>query len=178
MRGEKNFRMFQRKTSMGSPPHARGKGLRARPYQKPERITPACAGKSTQASPPSRPHRDHPRMRGEKYLLRDAGKAVRGSPPHARGKVRRRGRAESVVRITPACAGKSYSTPLPSKSQVDHPRMRGEKRQTKMLGKTIVGSPPHARGKGAGWVQPPGWRGITPACAGKSAKPIFYTTSK
>ena len=46
MRGEdpRNFR--RSRTAMGSPPHARGRLEDAGTVQKPNRITPACAGKT------------------------------------------------------------------------------------------------------------------------------------
>ena len=50
------------------------------------RITPACAGKSIVFRIEAGNVEDHPRMRGEKVLLRVIEGAPAGSPPHARGK--------------------------------------------------------------------------------------------
>ncbi len=46
-------------------------------------------------------------MRGEKMRNGYEWTSSRGSPPHARGKVRLGDFITSVIRITPACAGKS-----------------------------------------------------------------------
>ena len=52
----------------GSPPHARGKARLALPAMWDIGITPACAGKSSGCAALCSSLRDHPRMRGEKYL--------------------------------------------------------------------------------------------------------------
>ena len=93
----------------GSPPHARGRlpvGLKRRVEI---RITPACAGKTELSGPKLMAKADHPRMRGEDYFPNAGWLAVRGSPPHARG--RRLVLFERLANggITPACAGKTSS---------------------------------------------------------------------
>ena len=90
------------------------------------RITPACAGK-TVACPVSVGRAwDHPRMRGEDLAVK-AGEGIDpGSPPHARGRLRRIGRFRLRGRITPACAGKTLHADRVSRQEGDHPRMRGE----------------------------------------------------
>ena len=52
MRGEKHQSNSEGAGNRGSPPHARGKGMAARFKFKPQRITPACAGKSTSKNLP------------------------------------------------------------------------------------------------------------------------------
>ena len=49
---------------------------------------------------------DHPRMRGEKHRATRFDHHLRGSPPHARGKVAGDGFVDYKAGITPACAGK------------------------------------------------------------------------
>ena len=90
-----------------------------------------------------------------------------GSPPHARGKVLRRGCRFVVDGITPACAGKRKLGQLFRAGIQDHPRMRGEKPHVHRVRFYAVGSPPHARGKVTITRIPSGIFGITPACAGK-----------
>ena len=46
-------------------------------------------------------------MRGEKIDMHQKGGYNRGSPPHARGKEKHARNRRSLLRITPACAGKS-----------------------------------------------------------------------
>ena len=56
----------------------------------------------------------------------------------------------------------------------DHPRMRGEKYDWCASAATLVGSPPHARGKGFPLPKQGIPSGITPACAGKSEQDAEY----
>ena len=50
-------------------------------------------------------------------------------------------------RITPACAGKRWSSGRKSAAKRDHPRVCGEKRIFRMVFATDWGSPPRVRGK-------------------------------
>ena len=115
MRGEDEVRRHHTLEQVGSPPHARGRLRAVVDVLAGQRITPACAGKTTAADVAAEVMLDHPRMRGEDtWTLRHA-RTFRGSPPHARG--RPVANAESVLsrRITPACAGKTfrdYSKPV------------------------------------------------------------------
>ena len=148
MRGEKYSRHLHLRRKLGSPPHARGKGFTVLKGIAANGITPACAGKSEplRACPARR--RDHPRMRGEKVYPNDNMTRSTGSPPHARGKVRKALIDHGLVGITPACAGKSVTCSLIERRSEDHPRMRGEKAVQVTVPPLRTGSPPHARGKG------------------------------
>ena len=73
--------------SWGSPPHVRGKGGVSIFQAFIQRITPACAGKSTPVPRVGSFFGDHPRMCGEKTFETSAGSPQAGSPPHVRGKV-------------------------------------------------------------------------------------------
>ena len=106
-------------------------------------------------------------MCGEKAPQGGQDLRMVGSPPRVRGKVLFVGLRLLVLRITPACAGKRFtSTVLPSVSQ-DHPRVCGEKIRWSHIKRDKLGSPPRVRGKADGC--PPGSQigRITPACAGK-----------
>ena len=72
--------------------------------------------------------------------------------------------------ITPACAGKSMAQLGPCGVGGDHPRMCGEKICVKLSLKSLFGSPPRMRGKALGDGSFLADKGITPACAGKSAR--------
>ena len=77
-------------------------------------------------------------------------------------------RAERRPGITPACAGKSLTSPARTARTWNHPRVCGEKRMARVPAAAPMGSPPRVRGKVmAGEVSRPA-PGITPACAGKS----------
>ena len=107
MRGEKVNGFVGYRPHQGSPPHARGKVRQNTSFEFRQRITPACAGKSTWALRALRYRRDHPRMRGEKEFFDKQNAIHGGSPPHARGKGIWTPQAANIPRITPACAGKS-----------------------------------------------------------------------
>ena len=108
-------------------------------------------------------------MCGEKHYSCAPNSQNRGSPPRVRGKDFCRLYACQRVGITPACAGKSFPAPRSALSEWDHPRVCGEK-LTSFLSVIIPkGSPPRVRGKVARASAATTARGITPACAGKSA---------
>ena len=69
--------------------------------------------------------------------------------------------------ITPAYAGKSGTGSGPAPGPKDHPRVCGEKLQSKSLPTTLVGSPPRMRGKAPSGRRIRRYAGITPAYAGK-----------
>ena len=77
------------------------------------------------------------------------------------------------MRITPACAGKSFFlvvlTPLPE----DHPRVCGEKPSASPGRQSAIGSPPRVRGKGGDKAGDADKARITPACAGKRQPPTI-----
>ena len=72
---------------------------------------------------------------------------MKGSPPHARGKVLNPDSNSLTGGITPARAGKSVITAIHAVQEKDHPRTRGEKGNDSGTLPNKVGSPPHARGK-------------------------------
>ena len=134
------------------------------------RITPACAGKSIRAAGVVSQPEDHPRVCGEKGKVNDAFRAYLGSPPRVRGKVQADRDAIPEPGITPACAGKSARGGCSASCPWDHPRVCGEK----AAGDDIIclrpGSPPRVRGKVQADRDAIPEPGITPACAGKSAR--------
>ena len=87
-------------------------------------------------------------MRGEDFECEDERDYAVGSPPHARGRQEERDSFEKTVRITPACAGKTWT----NSSQAQQPN----------------GSPPHARGRHSYDATTDMRVRITPACAGKT----------
>ena len=177
MRGEDAAAGAASRPSGGSPPHARGRHQLRPAIHTRCRITPACAGKTARGRLLHTSRADHPRMRGEDAAGVLSAVADTGSPPHARGRRPRCGGQRFQTRITPACAGKTWSMSSTQVRSQDHPRMRGEdSKQTKST-VSLVGSPPHARGRRrcAGGAIVRG--GITPACAGKTV-PDLWPTAK
>ena len=125
--GEKVYEALTRDSTSGSPPHMRGKGQRSSADRHLGGITPAYAGKRREPEPCQRSRKDHPRICGEKSVMRYVKPYQWGSPPHMRGKGVGEGRRLSFGGITPAYAGKRRpSGPLLCLNR-DHPRICGEK---------------------------------------------------
>ena len=74
-------------------------------------------------------------MCGEKNSGSCEEKTERGSPPHVRGKEKVLQDLANAIRITPACAGKSSDSVGSEAFTEDHPRMCGEKLNTKRKGR-------------------------------------------
>ena len=91
----------------GSPPRVRGKLSSNHARDGLRRITPACAGKTGQKYISEQSVEDHPRMCGENAWALIRLYSSMGSPPRVRGKQLLIRLLDLVVRITPACAGKT-----------------------------------------------------------------------
>ena len=78
-------------------------------------------------------------------------------------------RYSSLIRITPACAGKTYRSNRHRYRLWDHPRMCGKDRLTQQSESLTTGSPPHVRERLRDAHRPRLVPGITPACAGKTS---------
>ena len=125
--GEKFCFVLSLYNLLGSPPRMRGKGRRHLGPQLLHGITPAYAGKSRLCYVLGCFCKDHPRVCGEKKVMRGAKDKRMGSPPHVRGKAQDLTDRQPVCWITPACAGKRLRTLQRSSVSGDHPRMCGEK---------------------------------------------------
>ena len=126
MRGEDDGDVEDTVRMLGSPPHARGRPAKYKGEHNAHRITPACAGKTCGGCAPIRRPVDHPRMRGEDWLVFVSEQTLCGSPPHARGRRGLVGQGPADFWITPACAGKTIPSASWRTTSPDHPRMRGE----------------------------------------------------
>ena len=110
----------------GSPPRVRGKPAQHFLSCLKSRITPACAGKTSDAPHSRRHRRDHPRVCGENSQHPSHAARSRGSPPRVRGKLEVPFRDVLLDGITPACAGKTAPVRGGSIPPWDHPRVCGE----------------------------------------------------
>ena len=117
-----------------------------------------------------RMQKDHPRVGGEKVFLIVMVSKTRGSPPRGRGKALAENALRQHFRITPAWAGKRFTTMDTTPASGDHPRVGGEKYQKSASLWKDSGSPPRGRGKGLRWSGYARNHGITPAWAGKRLK--------
>ena len=104
--GEKTHSTQRARRLIGSPPHMRGKAHHVRIGHASLRITPAYAGKSIFGRLFDVLGWDHPRICGEKRMLKTKFFHNLGSPPHMRGKGEPKEEYQSITGITPAYAGK------------------------------------------------------------------------
>ena len=96
-----------------------------------------------------------------------------------RGKGKLENLTRTIIRITPAYAGKSLHVVWFFVNVQDHPRLCGEKHMEVYAICDITGSPPPMRGKGLIYVQYRHVPRITPAYAGKSTwKCMPFATSQ
>ena len=89
-------------------------------------ITPAGAGKTRWNSSKMLIREDHPRRCGENSSPRSKRLQASGSPPQVRGKPGLPNTLNSLPRITPAGAGKTFGLGLLWIASGDHPRRCGE----------------------------------------------------
>ena len=109
-------------------------------------ITPAYAGNTTTTKNKSSVRKDHPRIRGEHYIVSMEEYGSLGSPPHTRGTLLLIIHSNYSLRITPAYAGNTVlATPIKA-ANWDHPRIRGEHPIKYRDCRHMQGSPPHTRG--------------------------------
>ena len=134
----------------------------------PERITPACAGKTIGHINQSVSAKDHPRVCGENFNPVFISCINPGSPPRVRGKRRSRFAMSAKNRITPARAGKTRLRLREHIDRENHPRACGENALAIACASLSGGSPPRVRGKHTHGHHLLPVVGITPACAGKT----------
>ncbi len=118
-------------------------------------------------------------MCGEKLQQLHVLRFREGSPPRVRGKDINAKNSFRLSRITPACAGKSYSRLGTLPGVEDHPRVCGEKKTGAPPLLKPKGSPPRVRGKVLNEDLSNIVDRITPACAGKRLRNLRkYAVSK
>ena len=110
-------------------------------------ITPAYAGKSRPFLFVTTNFRDHPRVCGEKPMVRAGLFRATGSPPRMRGKDAPCYMHAGCVGITPAYAGKSRTLGIAGSGKKDHPRVCGEKYEAAETTVDKVGITPAYAGK-------------------------------
>ena len=132
---------------LGSPPRVREKQLPE--YTEPigTGITPACAGKTTSLAQEGTIGRDHPRVCGKNSTFKCAVITIFGSPPRVREKHIFSSVDLEFIRITPACAGKTYLSTLAVFTIPDHPRVCGKNKRLAFMSSGFMGSPPRVREK-------------------------------
>ena len=123
----KDAKNYRRKIVLeGSPPRVR-EGPRSFLYrlQKP-RITPAYAGRTIWNIKIPCVKRDHPRVCGKDSPPQRSRFFPSGSPPRVREGLGEVIHKNVVIRITPACAGRTYVRRYGKRCGKDHPRVCGK----------------------------------------------------
>ena len=92
---------------IGSSPRVRGERARSLPRRRTLRIIPACAGRTGRRQRPRRAETDHPRVCGANVSLSRAKLPTAGSSPRVRGEHSPCRCTTGIVRIIPACAGRT-----------------------------------------------------------------------
>ena len=134
-------------------------------------ITPACAGKTLLIKARTMAFWDHPRVCGKNSGTILFISSNQGSPPRVREKLQQFGLHIPSNRITPACAGKTFSAAIKPICPKDHPRVCGKNMADGTVTIKALGSPPRVREKLVCCNIVLTNRRITPACAGKTHFP-------
>ena len=134
------------------------------------RITPACAGRTRIISNGFASMRDHPRVCGKNLQTFNRVVGSSGSPPRVREE-----RADlpipcPLAGITPACAGRTRLRVFADSQCGDHPRVCGKNPFPELISPGLPGSPPRVREEQTTAFSHGCSTGITPACAGRTAK--------
>ena len=137
----------RQKNAQGSPPRVREKQAYPIFAGQTVRITPACAGKTQALMVALKAYRDHPRVCGKNSELFRMFLVPEGSPPRVREKRKVVVTDTITCGITPACAGKTVSLPVPDNSMRDHPRVCGKNLENNGVATAWLGSPPRVREK-------------------------------
>ena len=155
-------------TFLGSPPRVREKRIVNGIISILPGITPACAGKMWTVMTNPSSWRDHTRVCGKNSAAICSTALTAGSHPRVREKLRTWEQTCLKLRITPACAGKTWVTRKVTLVDWDHPRVCGKNKIIRGIHSWIKGSPPRVREKRVIIHNAKAPTGITPACAGKT----------
>ena len=146
-RGENFSEPAIKARSAGSSPLTRGKHSGGADDGHDLGLIPAHAGKTAAHAPPSASCRAHPRSRGENFSDPAMNARSAGSSPLTRGKLRVQRRAETLLGLIPAHAGKTTQDRHASPHGWAHPRSRGENSRRSRRCVRVWGSSPLTRGK-------------------------------
>ena len=115
---------------------------------------------------------DHPRVCGKNGRVPIRWRGFLGSPPRVREKPSIQRPTWLLLRITPACAGKTHHSYKHTTWTWDHPRVCGKNANAEASTTTTMGSPPRVREKQVDFDGLATIIGITPACAGKTLQKL------
>ena len=170
MCGENHVANLTVQVGKGSSPRVRGKLWWWSWGRVPFGLIPACAGKtrSNHLSACRRPA--HPRVCGENRGELVGCAAFEGSSPRVRGKPQQGRQTRLHLRLIPACAGKTPTSPASLTPLWAHPRVCGENAPANKSITGIGGSSPRVRGKPNHCAAKSRVCRLIPACAGKTSR--------
>ena len=153
----------------GSSPHTRGTHGYWFLHDAQTRFIPAYAGNASWRSCHPRRWPVHPRIRGERDIVRAHVNSANGSSPHTRGTPRPQMMQGTRRRFIPAYAGNASGTESGHVATSVHPRIRGERCCARSTERRLAGSSPHTRGTLLGVFRPLAGTRFIPAYAGNAA---------
>ena len=146
IRGERDHSHTFEGVSFGSSPHTRGTHTEAQLKAIHGRFIPAYAGNAAPTHSFCRSVPVHPRIRGERSATAHPVGRSCGSSPHTRGTLSGVALLRLQFRFIPAYAGNAPGKHLCSPRYPVHPRIRGERPNTRRGSRYRRGSSPHTRG--------------------------------
>ena len=126
MCGKNTVKIIVWQGQVGSPPRVREKPNSLWAGAGKGGITPACAGKTSLAIRSKSSGWDHPRVCGKNQSVTLSLSTFAGSPPRVREKLLKQSVLYLLLRITPACAGKTRVREQAARVLQDHPRVCGK----------------------------------------------------
>ena len=132
--------------STGSSPHTRGAQNKSMGRGGTSRFIPAYAGNALRATPAYPPPPVHPRIRGERMIVRLLADRMDGSSPHTLGTRAPQPGPARRYRFIPACAGNAGMAQTRRFRRSVHPRTRGERTETMEISNGSHGSSSHTQG--------------------------------
>ncbi len=156
----------------GPSPRARGAPVVVGGFDAGAGTIPACAGSTARHRRRHPRQQDHPRVRGEHWLVDAPPDVSLGPSPRARG-AQALDRPERAGGGTiPACAGSTSRDISRASMMRDHPRVRGEHSAHVTDATACPGPSPRARGAPAVALARSCAAGTIPACAGSTVSPL------
>ena len=152
----------------GSSPRVRGTPSLRRSGRRRRRFIPACAGNARSCTGPSGAPAVHPRVCGERALVRLGRDPHPGSSPRVRGTPFGGSGKQFGDRFIPACAGNARPDAKSGARGTVHPRVCGERESTDLIRTADYGSSPRVRGTRIVGSLRARRRRFIPACAGNA----------
>ena len=146
IRGERKLAKLPPEKVAGSSPHTRGTRAHGEHVRCASRFIPAYAGNAGSARAGACTAAVHPRIRGERDIVRAHVNSANGSSPHTRGTPRPQMMQGTRRRFIPAYAGNAPRPVRQRRQTPVHPRIRGERARLVASVDWISGSSPHTRG--------------------------------